>query len=387
MTVKLPPKLKSLEKDIISFSLRQTLKPLIKIFSEKCETHDLILHFDIPIHIPDTLVGNPQHIKNTLTRTFNKFLKKSLDSSEDEILHGGIQMETKRDPEGHEKILLTFIFESLTDLEEHNSPWINDHCSFILAIDPLEPLSAEKFSSINQTIDLSNLKCLAFTTPTLYSSLVSILNSWKVPVQIFSEIPKNLPDHDVILITDQVGSFSGFEVSQIIKNRHPRSLILFVSSHPQRGDAALCRDLGIQSYLSYPIQPIELWEAIKRLVHTPRSSANFSELITKHSLREEEARLNILLIPSGDMDTLELSEIGGLLLSHGHRVTMITSPEEMRKLPFSGQFDLVVTDSERKEQLQFQQVTIPIVTFDSESTLGESKDVLGDLLERIEHLN
>ncbi len=377
MTAKSTQKRDNRSKDRVNFSLRQALKPLIKSFTEACEARSLILHFDIPVHIPDTLTGDPQNLRNRLSKKFSAFLKKALETSADEIIHAGIQMEKKRDERGNEQATLTFVFEILADASGTEETWVNDHCSFIFDVDLFTDASA---LSSPYAVDLHHLSCLVFTTPALYSSLTAILESWKMPLKVLTEIPDELPDHDMIFITDRVGKLSGFDVTRKIRKKAPKTPIVLVSSHPQRGDAAQCRELGIQSYLSYPLQPIDLWEAVKQVVQSPRSRS-FSDLITKHSLREEEARLNILLIPSGSMDVAELSEIGSLLLSHGHRITMVMSPEEMKKLPFSGKFDLIVTDADRKDQLR--NVSTPIVTFDPDVSLEDPRL----LLEKIEHLN
>lgn len=393
MTVKSPQKLKRsqkiLENEPISFSLRQALKPLLKSFSKTCEESEMILHFDIPVHIPDLLQGDPHLLRSLLNKTFKRFLAKSIDAGSDQVLQGGIQMEKRRNDLGQETLILNFIFESINEEGRTNNEWTTEHCSLHFQVAPFSDDILNQGTSLNtQSLNLSHLRCLLLTTPETYSHLIDILQSWKVSLHVMTQIPqilKNeeaLPEHDVILITNQVGTLSGYEVAKEIKIKAPQSPLILISAQPQRGDALKCRELGIHSYLSYPLQPIELWEAIKKVYKT--SAKNLSELVTKHSLREEESRLNILLIPSGDMDFLELSDIGGILLSHGHRVTMITKPDELKKLPFSSnQFDLIVTDNERREQLLIQKIQTPIVTFDPETFSGSQSE----LLDKIEHLN
>jgi len=70
--------------------------------------------------------------------------------------------------------------------------------------------------------------------------------------------------------------------------RNPRlaetTLILLTSG--QRGDGARCRQLGVATYLTKPIRPSELLDAILDGLRRKSSQGEEASLVSRHSLRE-----------------------------------------------------------------------------------------------------
>ena len=60
---------------------------------------------------------------------------------------------------------------------------------------------------------------------------------------------------------------------------------MMLTANGWRGDAARCRELGIAAYLTKPISPAELWEALTRVLHLPSAAVASVPLVTRHSLR------------------------------------------------------------------------------------------------------
>ena len=86
-----------------------------------------------------------------------------------------------------------------------------------------------------------------------------------------------------------MSAFRFFEKLNAHGLAHP-PIRLMTANAGQRGDAAL-PFAGIQAYLSRPIEPSDLLDAILLAIGTD----GIQPLITRHSLREQRRRLNVLL--------------------------------------------------------------------------------------------
>ena len=74
---------------------------------------------------------------------------------------------------------------------------------------------------------------------------------------------------DLILMDVQMPEVGGFEATQAIRERERKSgehiPIIALTAHAMAGDRERCLDSGMDEYLSKPIQPARLYEAIERL--------------------------------------------------------------------------------------------------------------------------
>jgi len=67
------------------------------------------------------------------------------------------------------------------------------------------------------------------------------------------------------------------------------SVIIMLTSSGLRGDAARCRELGIQSYLPKPVKRSDLLEAINAALGAHVGNEEAPALVTQHSLRKPAA--------------------------------------------------------------------------------------------------
>ena len=119
------------------------------------------------------------------------------------------------------------------------------------------------------------------------------------------------------------------------------AVVMMLTSGAMRGDAQRCRELGVQAYLTKPVDKNELFDAIKMALSAPPDSV----LITKHNLREAQLhkQLHILVVESKPAD----QEMAATRLSKsGHRVELAASGVEALDLTASQQYDLVLLDLE-----------------------------------------
>jgi CheY-like chemotaxis protein len=125
---------------------------------------------------------------------------------------------------------------------------------------------------------------------------------------------------------------------------------MMLTSVGQAGDAARCRALGISAYLVKPIRRRELLEAICAALHEgPMKAA--SQLVTKHSLREEHHRHRILLAEDNEVNQ-KLAQ--RLLEKRGFEVTVVGDGRSAVAEHEEHPFDAILMDVQMPEMDGFE---------------------------------
>jgi CheY-like chemotaxis protein len=77
-------------------------------------------------------------------------------------------------------------------------------------------------------------------------------------------------DFDVILMDVQMPELDGLEATRILRERGVRAPIIAMTAHAMQGDRDRCLSAGMDAYISKPIQPEEVFEAIEDAVAASR---------------------------------------------------------------------------------------------------------------------
>jgi len=128
----------------------------------------------------------------------------------------------------------------------------------------------------------------------------------------------------LVLLDFQMPDMDGFEVAARITQRpeYAATTIMMLSSVGERGDSARCRELGLTAYLTKPVRQRLLHEAISTSLATKRASQTTHvspTLVTRHSLRETQQPLRVLLAEDNAVNALLATT---LLKKAGHTVTL-----------------------------------------------------------------
>ncbi|HXH50010.1 MAG TPA: response regulator [Terriglobia bacterium] len=155
----------------------------------------------------------------------------------------------------------------------------------------------------------------------------------------------------LVLIDALMPDMDGFTLAERIKEDPALSgaTIMMLTSGGQRGDADRCRKLGIAAYLHKPVKERDLLHAIMLALSPGRSRARDAELITRHTLRQEQRKLRILLAED-DRVNRQLAE--HLLQNFGHHVTSASNGRKaVEAIQASGldSFDAVLMDVQMPE--------------------------------------
>ena len=127
--------------------------------------------------------------------------------------------------------------------------------------------------------------------------------------------------------------------------------IVMLSSSGSLGDAARCRELGIDGYLLKPASPEELLAVTMSVLGTCRGMPGATPVVTRHAVRESMPGLDVLLVEDNAMNR----ELATVLLSNaGHRVTHAANGHEALERHAAGHFDMILMDLQMPEMGGFE---------------------------------
>jgi PAS domain S-box-containing protein len=114
--------------------------------------------------------------------------------------------------------------------------------------------------------------------------------------------------------------------------------LLILTSAGQRGDAARCRELGIQAYLTKPVVRTDLIEAVGAML-APAAPA--APVITRHSITESRRSLRILLAEDNPVNQ---QVAVAMLVKRGHQVDVVGNGREAVDAVAARAYDVVLMD-------------------------------------------
>jgi signal transduction histidine kinase/CheY-like chemotaxis protein/streptogramin lyase len=156
-----------------------------------------------------------------------------------------------------------------------------------------------------------------------------------------------------LVLTDaHMPGMDGFALVETMK-RHPElaaSTVMMLTSGPQRGDVAQCKELGIAAYLTKPIRQSQLRTAIMQVL----PAAPLQETLAAAARQLAPApqpRLRILLAEDNAVNQrLALR----LLEKCGHQVSVTCNGREALAALDTGEFDVVLMDIQMPEMDGFE---------------------------------
>jgi signal transduction histidine kinase/CheY-like chemotaxis protein len=152
----------------------------------------------------------------------------------------------------------------------------------------------------------------------------------------------------LVLLNAKMPGMDGFAVAEQIRQQShlvSTTIIMFISAG-LRGDAARCRELGIQAYLSRPVRHADLLQSIGMLLGTQTGTCGDLPLLTTHALREHRTRLRILLAEDNRVNqTLAVH----ILQKRGHTVEAVENGRQAIEALGKQPFDLILMDLQMPE--------------------------------------
>jgi CheY-like chemotaxis protein len=204
----------------------------------------------------------------------------------------------------------------------------------------------------SQPVELSGLQVLIVDDNAASLELLQqTLSGWQMQVTALSDGISAMEDFEraqacgspyqlVILDRVMVG-MDGFEVAERIRSHSvpEEARLILITSQGQRGDAARCREIGIEGYLRKPIKRSALRQALQDVIGMPRQARSERKLVTRHTIKEVQRRI---LLAEDNVVNQRLAV--KLLEKRGHSVVIANNGREAIEVLDHGAFDLVLMD-------------------------------------------
>ncbi|MHC4945402.1 MAG: response regulator [Planctomycetota bacterium] len=386
-----------LELEEIEFSLRSAIYTTMDSLSYEAKRKGLELINFIDPEIPDTLTGDPTRIRQIILNLIGNAIKftEEGDISLRVEQHSGttdrieLQFSIADTGIGIPRERLAKIFDSFTQVDGSTTRkyggtglgttiskqlvkmmggmiWVESPTNpnpdvggpgttFNFRI-PLECPAKKETSGLPRTRDLSGGFHVLVVDDNASSRdlLCTLLDNWGLKPYEASEAEDTLVmmeeaqeagrSFELLLLDLSLPEMKDFYLVKKIKDRKQFSntKIIILALAGQRGDGARCRELGVNGYITKPIKQSVLFDAI--MTTLGQSSDNEQEgtqLVTRHSLQENQKRYSILLAEDNPVNQKLAIR---LLEKQGHSVVVTDNGEEVLVALERDRFDVVLMD-------------------------------------------
>lgn len=383
-----------LEINVIEFELHDSLGETMKALSLKAHQKGLELAYDIQPDVPAVLLGDPGRLRQIIVNLVGNAIK--FTQNGEVIAHVNVQSRTAESVMLHFTVVDTgigipankqaAIFEAFTQADGsmtrtyggtglgltissrlvelmQGKIWVESeigkgsrfHFTAHFGIQP----SPTKTKILRDATILRGMHVLVVDdNRTNRQLLLRMLLNWGAAAVAVPDGTSALLElgeaqtlgktFSLILLDAQMPQMDGFALAESIRANQDwnTATIMILSSAGQHGDAKRCLEFRIAAYLTKPVGQEELLDAILNALGPAPAGHIPPPLVTRHSLRESGARLNILL---AEDNVVNQALAVRLLQKRGHSVTVAGNGKEALALLEKDSFDLVLMDVQMPE--------------------------------------
>jgi PAS domain S-box-containing protein len=223
-----------------------------------------------------------------------------------------------------------------------------------------QAVQAQKF----EPLPLSVLQRMTFLLVASNASgrivLKEMLSEWAGEVLIASSAAEALQmaaarQFNVVILDSLPAHDQLFAVAQRLHHIDANARIIMLTAAGQRGDALRCREAGIVSYLLKPVSKTELLEAMRTVLSRPGADGMELPLVTRHSIRENQHTLNVLLAEDEEINRVLAVE---LIRGEGWRVTTAENGRQVLDALKNDSFHVILMDLQMPEMDGFEAVSL-----------------------------
>jgi PAS domain S-box-containing protein len=380
---------KKIELDPVPFNLRDTIHNIISLLAIQADKKGLELAYSIPPDVPDRVIADPGRLRQVLTNLISngiKFtdkgevivtLEKGKQTPTGTLIHFKIKDTGIGIPPAKQKV----IFDPFMQVDGSISRrYGGTGLGLAITSQLVELMGGEigvesemgRGSTFHFTVqmglaqapevelkpiefkDIKDLRVLVVDdNATNRQILQEMLINWQMrptpaengrqALALLESSTAAGQSFPLILLDANMPEMDGFTFAEKIKQdpRFSSILIMMISSAGIRGDAALCRKLGISAYLTKPIKQSLLLDAILLTLGTTAEKQEGLPLITRHFLRKGGRPLKILLAEDNIINQKMTERV---LQKYGHSVKIAQDGVEVLSLLPTDTFDLILMD-------------------------------------------
>jgi signal transduction histidine kinase/CheY-like chemotaxis protein len=158
----------------------------------------------------------------------------------------------------------------------------------------------------------------------------------------------------LVLLDAQMPGEDGYTLVKRIKSKPEFASVntIMLTSAGQRGDATRCRELGVDGYLTKPINPWELFQAILTIMGSaPPEEIKPGRLLTHHSIQESQRPIRILV---AEDNVINQRLVKRMLEKMGHAAKLVSDGKAALEAYKKETFDLILMDVQMPEMNGFE---------------------------------
>ncbi len=398
-----------LDLDLIAFALRESLGDTVRTLGFRAHERNLELIWRVDPEVPDRLVGDPGRLRQIVVNLVGNALKFT---SEGEVLVSvGLESETPTELSLHFAVSDTgigippdkqrLIFESFSQADASTTRtyggtglglaissqlvqlmggkiWVESPAPmsaddeggdkrggpgsvfhFIVNLARAEETAAKPKRLASE--ELHDMRVLVVDdNATSRRVLGEVLVNWGMkPISVaggekalavMAEALQEGHPFRLVLLDSNMPGMDGFTVARHIKEgaEYAGTTVMILTSGGSRGDAARCKELGVSAYLMKPIKQSDLFEGIMAAIS---GEGETGEIITRHSIRENRMRLDILL---AEDHAVNRTLVVRMIEKWGHQIRAVENGRQAVEAINEHKFDLVLMDCQMPEMDGYQ---------------------------------
>jgi two-component system sensor histidine kinase/response regulator len=386
-----------LDFESIPFDLRESLGEAMQTLSFRAHQKGLELIYDVQPDVPESLIGDPGRIRQILVNLIGNAIKftehgeifVSVALQAEEVHRVRLQISVTDTGIGIPLDRQDKIFEAFSQADGSTSRkfggtglgltistrlvelmggriWVESEPGKGSTFHFTSSLAVQEKVVAPATVDAGQLRGLPVLIVddnlTNRKVLVGMLSRWgmnstsvdgaQAAIPMMEAAVRAAHPFAIVIVDGQMPGIDGFTLVKQLQERAEFSgtIILMLTSMGKKGDAARCRELGIAAYLVKPARQSELLETLCRVMRKS-SDTESATLVTRHTLREERSRLQILLAEDNLVNqTLAVR----LLEKRGYVVTVVGDGRAALAALEKQSYDVVLMDVQMPEMDGFE---------------------------------
>jgi PAS domain S-box-containing protein len=386
-----------LELETIDFKLRASVEPALKTLATRAHQKGLELNCSIKPDVPDTLLGDPSRLRQVLLNLLGNSLKFTergeinltvqRESGDESV--AGLHFSVQDTGIGISAEKQTRVFDAFTQADGSTTRrfggtglglticrqlvqmmggriWVESAPGRGSTFHFTASFGVSQAAGSLITLEKAQLKGMRVLVVddnlTNRRILECLLAGWAMQPTLAGDGAEALrtlaqaseadQPFSLVLTDANMPGMDGFQLADKIR-KNPKlsgTAIMMLTSAGQRGDAARCRETGLEGYLTKPVGQSELLDAVLRVAGSKRPEA-MPVLVTRPSLREEGRSLRLLLAEDNVVNQLLATR---LLEKQGHKVVTVGNGRALLERLEKETFDLVLMDIQMPEMDGFE---------------------------------
>ncbi len=380
---------KKLELVAVDFNLRDCIADMMVPLALAAQKKGLELAYQVPAEVPEALIGDPGRLRQVLVNLVGNSIKFTS--------HGEVRVEVKLEAASDQDVRLHFsvtdtgigippekqdkIFEAFEQVDgsctrQHGGTGlgltitsrlvqmmggqiqvkseVGTGSEFHFAVNFARQKEPKQAARSKDAPSLKGLRVLIVDdNATNRRILEEIVSNWGMKpaaaadgfeaLELISRADSEGHPFSAALIDNIMPGMDGFELAEHVRsNPHGRGIgMIMLTSAGQRGDAARCLNLGISAYLPKPVRHDDLLGALEKTLDARGPNQSRSELVTRHSIRESNRSLRILLVED---NVINQKVAFSILQKMGHHVVVAGDGKKALEALAKDPFDLVLMD-------------------------------------------